>query len=144
MLDWDSLLDFSFMLARPDFVRTTAGLEVIDMATWRMRVTGGSGFLWRDVRSSERSMCEAALGICQKSRRLRVVAQRVWDRVKEGLGGERVMRKTERIKWRFVTEEGQLVAGETRLDLETELVVLRQGGGSAKDEGGVQMALDPI
>ena len=77
------------------------------MATWRMRVTGErSGFLWRDVRSSERSMCEAALGICQKSRRLRVVAQRVWDRVKRGLSGERVMRKTERIKWRFVVGGG--------------------------------------
>ena len=133
------------MLARPDAVAATAGLISIDMATWRMRVTGErSGFLWRDVRSSERSMCEAALGICQKSRRLRVVAQRVWDRVKRGLGGERVMRKTERIKWRFVVGEGQLLAGETRLDLETELMVLRQGGGSAKDEGGVQMALDPI
>ena len=95
-------------------------------------------------------MCEAALAICQKSRRLRLVAQRVWARVKRGAGEERVARtegegsRTERIKWRFVAEEGQLLVGETIIDLDAELVALRQGGGSAKDEGGVQMALDPI
>ena len=191
-LDWDYLLDFSFQLAKPHSRELTSSLIELSLAHWRTRVLGGSGFLWRDVKASERSICQAASAIIQKSNKLRLVTQKSWikpkrqasiqvyfdpDKTRAAIGqsdpppilpvnsantvaqtaasNENVLpisnsnsahpqdqQWTIRVKWRFLANESQMEPDETIVDVEKELAELTKGG-VAKDEGSVQMALDP-
>lgn len=78
VIDWDQLMDFSFQLAKPSFVALTGNLTTLTMAHWRTRVLGGSSFLWRDVKSFERTLMQSALAICEKSAKLGFVTQHHW------------------------------------------------------------------
>lgn len=81
ILDWDQLQDFSFQLAKPSFRDLMTSLSVLETKHWRSRVNAQeSAYLWRDVRSYERSICTAARAIVHKAPRLRIVAQREFVR----------------------------------------------------------------
>ncbi|KAK7899951.1 hypothetical protein LTR67_003697 [Exophiala xenobiotica] len=128
ILDWDQLQDFSWSLSKPATVHATSGLRTLDLATWRMRVVGGSSSLWRDVKSYERQICQAALDITRKHPRLKVVLQRTFHKRSNLITGARasiVPNTWGRIKWRFVTEQAAAaavaVANEKVVDLQDEL-----------------------
>lgn len=81
ILDWDTLQDFSFQLAKPSFVALLASLTTLSLANWRTRVLQSqSAFLWRGVKAHERSICTAGLLIVERAPRLRLVAERRWVR----------------------------------------------------------------
>lgn len=144
VLDWDQLQDFAWSLAKPDQVAATRGLQVLDLATWRMRVLGGSSFLWRDVKSFERQLCQAALDICEKHPLLGRVLQRPFHRSTRA-GGP--VRTTHRIKWRFVTEAGAITTredGERIVHLHEELASLTPVAGKDINMSSVQGGMDPI
>jgi hypothetical protein len=93
-----------------------------------MRVVGGSSSLWRDVKSYERQICQAALDITRKHPRLKVVLQRTFHKRSNLITGARasiVPNTWGRIKWRFVTEQAAAaavaVANEKVVDLQDEL-----------------------
>ena len=113
ILDWDQLQDFSWSLSKPATVHATSGLQTLDLATWRMRVLGGLSSLWRDVKSYERQICQAALDITRKHPRLKVVLARTfYKRPKASVGvyTSVVPNTWGRIKWRFVTEAAAAAA----------------------------------
>ena len=78
IIDWDQLLDFSFQMAKPEFVALTSNLTCLTMAHWRTRVLGGSSMLWRDVKAYERTVVQSALAITEKSEKLNIVTQHHW------------------------------------------------------------------
>ena len=81
MIDFDTLQDFSFQLAKPTFTILLTSLCSLETKHWRNRVSPhGSAFLWRDVKSYERSLCLAAQAILQKAPNLSIVVQREWTR----------------------------------------------------------------
>jgi hypothetical protein len=144
VLDWEQLQDFAWSLARPEQVAATRGLQALDLATWRMRVLGGSSFLWRDVKSYERQLCKAALDICEKHPLLGRVLQRPFHRSTRAGGPGRT---THRVKWRFVTEAGAVTAredGERIVDLHEELALLRPTASKDVNMSSVQGGMDPI
>jgi len=78
-----------------------------------MRVLGGLSSLWRDVKSYERQICQAALDITRKHPRLKVVLARTfYKRPKASVGvyTSVVPNTWGRIKWRFVTEAAAAAA----------------------------------
>lgn len=144
VLDWEQLQDFAGSLAKPEQVAATHGLQVLDLATWRMRVLGGSSSRWRDVKDYERQLCEAALDICEKHPLLCRVLQRPFHRSTRA--GDPV-RTTHRIKWRFVTEVGAVTGredGERIVDLHQELALLTPVDGIVANISSVQDGMDPI
>ncbi|KAK4944105.1 hypothetical protein LTR10_016438 [Elasticomyces elasticus] len=105
ILDWEQLQDFAWSLAKPEHQLATNGLEIIDLASWRARILGGSSLLWHDVKAYERQLCQAALDICQKHAQLRLLRLKR-DPTEFKLSGKTIMCKTtHRVKWRFVTEK---------------------------------------
>jgi hypothetical protein len=93
-----------------------------------MRVLGGLSSRWRDVKSYERQICQAALDITRKHPRLKVVLQRTFYKRSNVINGARarasiVPNTWGRIKWRFVTEQAAAaaVANEKVVDLQGEL-----------------------
>lgn len=157
ILDWDQLEEFAWSLAKPDQVAATSGLQVLDLANWRMRVLGGSSFLWRDYKSYERQLCQAALDICVKHPLLACVLQRPFHRsTRVGVSG-RPVRATHRVKWRFVTESHAVMAdlggggdggddggGERIVDLHEELALLAPAAGKDVNMSSLQGGIDPI
>jgi len=123
IIDRDQLQEFAWSLAKDEQKAATSGLEVIEMATWRMRVLGGSSLLWRDVKSYERQICQSALEICQKHPRLRVVAQRPFQKTARAAQSSTPYR----IKWRLLPSETCLGPEEDTVDLEKELALLTDG-----------------
>ena len=154
ILDWEHLQDFAWSLAKPGQVEATRGLQVVELGTWRMRVRyAGGTFLWRDVKSYERQLCQAALDICRKHAHLRLVLEREFPYRRKKLVDNTTLgksihgRTTQRVKWRFVTEAlGTMDAigeGEKTLHLQQELHLLTPAVG--KDlVMSVQGAMDPI
>jgi hypothetical protein len=149
VIDWDQLLDFSFQLAKPDFVSLTSNLTSLTMAHWRTRVLGGSSMLWRDVKAYERTLMQAAIAVTQKSANLNCVAQHHWvskyaqpevSPTPLGVIGNkgpstRQASSTQRIKWRFLCNENQLWR---------KLATMTTKGTDAEENRSVQSALDPF
>jgi hypothetical protein len=140
VLDWEQLQEFAWSLAKPEMQSATNGLEVIEMATWRMRVLGGTSWLWRDVKAYERQICQAALDITNKHPNLRAVLQKSFHRYEHA--ADKHLKKggwvntSHRVKWRFVTERGAATAADTCekvVDLSSELAALNVPSG--KDQG---------
>lgn len=149
VIDWDQLLDFSFQLAKPEFVNLTSNLTSLTMAHWRTRVLGGSSMLWRDVKAYERTLMQAAIAVTQKSANLNCVAQREVSPPPLGAIGNKgpatgQASSTQRIKWRFLCNENQLWRNETLVDLEGELATMTTKGTDAEEDRSVQSALDPF
>ncbi|KEF62655.1 uncharacterized protein A1O9_00628 [Exophiala aquamarina CBS 119918] len=119
ILDWEQLQDFAWSLAKPSQVAATAGLQVLDLATWRTRVLGGSSVHWGNVKAWERELCHAALDICARHPLLHSVLQRPFHRSKRAVDTAGIPRTTHRVKWRFVTEEAS-VAGASSGNFEYE------------------------
>ncbi|ETN43121.1 uncharacterized protein HMPREF1541_02279 [Cyphellophora europaea CBS 101466] len=112
-LDWDSLQDFSFQLAKPDFLACLRSLRTIDLSNWRSRVHAASSpFLWRDVRAYERSLCIASQAIVTKTPCLRVVAERRYAPPRMGRGALVRLQNLERAK-RGRQQQQLLLAAET-------------------------------
>lgn len=140
ILGWEQLQDFAWSLAKPDLVSATHSLETLELAAWRTRVRGGASFLWRDTRSYERQVCQAALDICVKHPRLRVVLERPYYRLRgpdnqsEGAWTGPQQPSTHRIKWRIVTDKAaeDMEEDETIVNLKRELIILNVS--SSKDD----------
>lgn len=119
-LDWEQLQEFAWSLAKDEYQVATRGLECVQLAHWRNRVVGGSSNLWRNMKNYERQLCEAALDICEKHRKLKVVAQQPFHRSGRFQGSV-----SPRVKWRFVASVDDLRDGETVVDLEADLSLLQ-------------------
>ncbi|EHY58549.1 hypothetical protein HRR83_006272 [Exophiala dermatitidis] len=81
ILDWDQLEDFAWMLAKPlHQTLTLAGLEILETATWHMRIPGYPSAPKNPIllatKAYERQLCQAALDICSKHPRLNCLLQR--------------------------------------------------------------------
>ncbi|KAK5061117.1 hypothetical protein LTR84_007659 [Exophiala bonariae] len=154
VLDWDQLQDFAWSLAKPAQVAATSGIQELHLANWRMRVLGGSSFLWRDYKSYERQLCQAAKDICLKHPLLRCVLQRPFHRpTTTPAARSESVRATHRVKWRFVTAAvGERVAalgpagrgGERVVDLDQELALLAPAAGKDVNISSLQGGIDPV
>jgi hypothetical protein len=129
VLDWHQLLDFSFQLAKPEFVEKTRNLSEISLAYWRTRILGGSSMLWASVKSNESTVIRAALAICEKSKKLKYVAQHGWVQrsrpskscIIVPLHARGPSGTTTRVKWRFLAHDSQMWPTERKVDLLAEL-----------------------
>jgi len=131
IIDWEQLQDFAWSLAKQSHVELTAGLESVEMATWRARVLGGSSSLWKEAKFYERQLLQAAVDICAKHKRLRIVGQKSYSRAgRVGIGSS-----YSRVKWRFVVSESDLNEGETMVDVKEELEVLTRSVDGAEEAG---------
>ena len=157
-IDWDQLLPFSYELAKPEFVYLTASIRTLTLIYWRTRVLGGSSMLWRDSKTYERNLLQAALAIVEKSTKLRVLAQHAFgEKLSRHARAEKKAKSilqnpdhevqstpsTSRIKWRILAAECHMREDEDPVDLNAELFMLNEN--RKKSFGGaVHTGPDPL
>lgn len=138
IIDWEQLQDFAWSLAKEEYNTAMSGLETVELATWRMRVLGGTSFLWKEVKSYERQLCQAAVDICAKHPKLNVVAQLPFHRSNRGASA------SHRIKWRFITSATELRINEVEIPIEDELAQIKASGDSEAGGTGASQMIDPF
>lgn len=144
-LDWESLIEFSWSLAKDEYQYGSGGLQEIQLLHWRVRhVEGQAGTRNASVRSYERQLCQCAADIVARHRVLRVVAMETKDKgLAEQVGasggtaavtlGMRV--RQPRIKWRFVPTVHDMLEHEEVIDVTNDLIALRATKDEADETG---------
>lgn len=123
IIDWDQLEDFAWSLAKENYRTAFSGLETIELATGHKSVLGASSFWFREGKSYERQLRQAALNICEKHANLNLVAQRPFRRIGRGADPSRVM-------WRFIQSEADMKPDESIVQLAEDLAQLKASGDS--------------
>jgi hypothetical protein len=140
ILEWDQLQDLAWALAKEPGGSYFAGLESVLMATWRTRILGGKSLVWLQNKNYERQLCYAAINILEKHPKLVSLLQIPY---KKGKMNSVHSNNNYRVKWRFIAVEQTMRAGETVVDLESELEQLRVKVGEDSGEP-VQQMMDPF
>lgn len=140
ILEWDQLQDLSWALAKEPGGSCFAGLESVRMATWRTRILGGKSLIWQQNKNYERQLCYAAINILEKHPKLVSLLQLPY---KKGNMSSVHSNNNHRVKWRFISMEQKMRAGETVVNLESELEKLRVKTGEDSGEP-VQQMMDPF
>lgn len=148
-LDWESLIEFSWGLAKDEYQLGSGGLQEIQLLHWRVRhVEGQAGTRNASVRSYERQLCQCAADIVARHRGLRVVAMETKDKgLAEQVGGGGAARaagvvtgvgvraRQPRIKWRFVPSRLDVLEHEEVVDVTKDLSALRASKDEADETG---------
>lgn len=140
VLEWDQLQDLSWALAKDPSGSHFAGLESVLTATWRTRILGGKSLVWQQNKNYERQLCHAAMNILQKHPTLASLLQISYKRAKTSSVHSN---NNYRVKWRLVAAEQAIRAGESVVDLDSELEQLRVKTGEHSGEP-VQDMMDPF
>lgn len=138
IIDWEQIQDFAWSLAKEDYNSAMAGLEIVELATWRTRMLGGTSFILREAKSYERQLCQAAFDICEKHPRLKVVAQRPFHR------SVRVGTSSHRVKWRFVMSAKDMWSNEVAAPIAEELAQLKASSDTEAGGAGASQMIDPF
>ncbi|KAJ9653404.1 hypothetical protein H2198_007402 [Neophaeococcomyces mojaviensis] len=153
VIDWDFLQDLGWSLTKDEYKLATSGLNNIEVKSWRMRHLTGTSVQWRNVKSHERSLCQAALDICKKHKQLKVLAESYHRRASSSAGislsgiaggGVPATRSNCRVKWRFVTCLEELREDETVVDIEKDIDLLRATKEEAREGGFSLPMIDPF
>lgn len=156
VIDWDFLQDFGWALSKDEYKLATSGLELVEIKSLRQRHLWGTSIQWRNVKNNERWLCQAALDICQKHYRLKILAESYFRRVSVSAGmnlsntsssttgGVPSIRSNCRVKWRFVTCLEDLREDETALDLQKDIDMLRASDKEGDDRDFTMSMVDPF
>jgi len=153
VIDWDFLQDLGWSLSKDEYKRATSRLKRVDLKSWRMRHLTGTSVQWRNVKSHERSLCQAALDIRNKHNQLKILAESYHRRAStsagislfgDTVGGLPATRSNCRVKWRFVTCLEDLREDETVVDIEKDIELLQTTKEEASDAGFSMPMIDPF
>jgi hypothetical protein len=134
-LEWDALEEVARALNKDDYQRGLAGLRCVETASWRVRHLGGTSMRWRQVKGLERTICQATHDITEKHGFLKVVAEQSYQRSRTSVFGETVGSTPSncKVKWRLVTDAGDLRPDETMVDIKSDLERLRATTDGTRD-----------
>ncbi|KAK5074650.1 hypothetical protein LTR64_000855 [Lithohypha guttulata] len=143
---WEALQTFAWDLGKDEYRRGMAGLRCIELATWKIRHMQGTSVRWRNVKSYERMIVQAAHDIITKHEHLSVLAEQYYQRRVSYSAGTDAAKHTanNKVRWRFITSVDELTEDEHVVDVEKDLQHLRATQDEAT-EGGFQLPMiDPF
>lgn len=125
-IEWEALQTFAWDLSKDDFCAAVAGLRCIQLATYRIRHMRDISVKWRNVRSYERMMLQAALDITQKHAFLKIVAEEPYRRRSSSVVAVPPPNSSTgcKVRWRFITAEEELREGEVIADIQRDLEII--------------------
>lgn len=145
-IEWEALQSFAWDLSKDDYRLGMAGLRCIQLANYRIRHLHGPGVKWRNVRSLERSMLQAAIDITEKHERLKVVAEEQYRRRASSSVGITSLKLSSlsKVRWRFITVEDELRDGEEIVNIQKDLEIVKLVPDDTVDDGFSLPAIDPF
>ena len=142
-LDWDALEEVARALNKDNYQSGLAGLRSVETASWRIRHLGGTSMRWRNVKASERSICQATHDITEKHPFLRVVAEQTYHRRSCSEASSSTPSSC-KVKWRILADEEDMTEDETVVDIKCDLERLRATKDEASDNGFSLPMIDPF
>lgn len=145
-LDWDALEELARALNKDNYQSGLAGLRSVETASWRVRHLGGTSMRWRNVKASERGICQATQDITEKHAFLKVVAEQPYQRRSSVVPGEasRTTPSNCKVKWRILADGRDMTEDEAVVDIKRDLERLRATKDEASDSTFSLLRIDPF
>lgn len=145
-IEWEALQSFAWDLSKDDYRLGMAGLRCIQLANYRIRHLHGPGVRWRNVRSLERTMLQAAFDITEKHELLKVVAEEQYRRRASSSVGIPSSKTSSlsKVRWRFIMVEDELRDEEVIVNIQKDLNIVKAVPDDATDDRFSLPAIDPF